>query len=234
MGGMGFKDLILFNQALLAKQSWRLITCPDSLCARVLKAKCFPNGNLLDTVASGDASQTWRAIEYGLDLLKKGVVWRVGDGSSIHIWRDNWIPRPYGMKPIGCLRSCRLRRVSQLIDRASNSWDEAQVRRFFHPCDVDEILKIKLSSRVPADWVAWNFEKSGLFTVRSAYRLAMQEKYEMGTTGSSTSMEGERSSWKQVWKAKVPSKVRVFAWKVIKNGLPTMANKMHHHLDLEC
>jgi hypothetical protein len=125
LGGMGFKDLILFNQALLAKQAWRLITYPDSLCARVLKAKYFPNGNLLDTVVAGDTSQTWRAIEHGLYLLKKGVVWRVGDGSAIRIWRDNWIPRPYGMKPIGSIRPCRLRRVSHLIDQVSGSWDEA-------------------------------------------------------------------------------------------------------------
>jgi hypothetical protein len=48
------------------------------------------------------------------------------------------------MKPIGSLRPCRLRRVSHLIDQQSKSWDEAQIRRFFHPCDVDGILKIKL------------------------------------------------------------------------------------------
>jgi hypothetical protein len=62
----------------------------------------------------------------------------------------------------------------------------------------------------------------------------MREKYEMGTTGSSSSMEGGRQLWKQVWKAEVPSKVRVFAWKVIRNGLPTRANKKHRHLDHEC
>jgi hypothetical protein len=109
LGGMGFKDLILFNQALLARQTWRLIIYPNSLCARVLRAKYYPRGNLLDTVAAGEASQTWRAIEYGLELLKKGVVWRVGDGASIKIWRDNWLPRPYSMKPIGSTRTCRLR-----------------------------------------------------------------------------------------------------------------------------
>jgi hypothetical protein len=48
-GGLGFRDLKIFNQALLARQAWRLIDRPESLCARVLKAKYFPNGNLFDT-----------------------------------------------------------------------------------------------------------------------------------------------------------------------------------------
>jgi hypothetical protein len=38
-GGMGFRDFHSFNLAMLAKQSWRLITEPTSLCARVLRAK---------------------------------------------------------------------------------------------------------------------------------------------------------------------------------------------------
>ena len=36
-GGMGFRDLQLFNLALLGKHGWRFITNPNSLCVRVMK-----------------------------------------------------------------------------------------------------------------------------------------------------------------------------------------------------
>lgn len=40
-GGRGFKDLHLFNLAMLGKMAWRLVTDESSLACRILKARYF-------------------------------------------------------------------------------------------------------------------------------------------------------------------------------------------------
>jgi len=46
-GGMGFKGLSVFNLAMLGKQGWKFITKPNSLVARIFKARYFPSGSYL-------------------------------------------------------------------------------------------------------------------------------------------------------------------------------------------
>jgi len=44
-GGLGYRDLEVFNLALLAKQGWRLIQDPNSLVGTILRDKYFPQSS---------------------------------------------------------------------------------------------------------------------------------------------------------------------------------------------
>jgi hypothetical protein len=43
-----------------------------------LEPNTTPRGELIDMVFLGDAPPIWRAIEHGLALVKKGIIWREG------------------------------------------------------------------------------------------------------------------------------------------------------------
>lgn len=107
-----FRDLKAFNQALLARQAWRLIQFPNTLSAHLLKAKYYPSGELHDTVLPPGGSPSWMGVVHGLELVKKGLIWRVCSGNSIWVWRDNWLPRESGLKISGMKERSRVRRVT--------------------------------------------------------------------------------------------------------------------------
>jgi hypothetical protein len=127
-GGMGFRDFQLFNQAMLAKQGWRLITKPDSLCAKVLKGKYFHDRDFMTARRKRNSSHIWNAILYGREALSKGLIKRIGDGSSIRVWEDHWIPGNYSRKPLVRKDSAEVIMVSELIDAESASWIDEKLR----------------------------------------------------------------------------------------------------------
>ncbi|KAJ1260266.1 hypothetical protein BS78_10G218800 [Paspalum vaginatum] len=143
-GELGFTDLKLFNQTLLGRQAWRLIERPNTLWARVLKAKYYPNGNLLDTAFPNIQSPTSKAIVHCLEPVKKGVI-----------------------------RPCRLEWVDQFIDKSYITWKENIVSRFFNSNDCEEILNLRLPLHPREDILAWHKENNDVYSVRSAYRLAL-------------------------------------------------------------
>jgi hypothetical protein len=70
-------------------------------------------------------------------------------------------------------------------------------------------LKIRLSNWNEEDFIAWHYEKSGMFSVRSAYKLALQlQQSEQRQEGSSRNPDGSRLIYKDIWSARVPPKVR--------------------------
>lgn len=225
MGGMGFRDIELFNLALLARQAWSLMEHPESLSARVLKARYFPDCHLLDATLGSVPSQVWRAIMEGREILSLGLIKRIGNGVDTHIWLDNWLPRDFKLRPICPRSSDPPTRVSDLIDPTTRTWNRQLLEEHLIAPDVDIVLNIPLSSRVQEDFWAWHYDKRGIFSVRSAYRMitaikAQREDWVEHRSGHSNS-SADKKSWTFLWKVKIPSKIRVFVWRLAHTSLPT-------------
>ena len=143
-GGLGFRDIELFNLALLARQAWRLLQEPTSLSARILKAVYYPLSTILDAEVDNHPSQVWRSIIEGRDTLKLGLVKRIGSGEDTNIWNDNWIPRDFKLRPV-CPKSLNPpHKVSDLIDPVNMTWDSTVLEQHLYPMDVEAILNIPL------------------------------------------------------------------------------------------
>lgn len=90
-GGMGFRNLHGFNISLLGKQCWNFIQNPNSLAARVFKARYFPDKHFLQATREGGSSFIWSGLWTAKEALKKGFLWVVGDGQSNEVYRDRWL-----------------------------------------------------------------------------------------------------------------------------------------------
>ena len=168
--GLGYRDLHLFNLAMLARHGWRLLLNQSSLCAQVLRAKYFPSGDLLSVIEKPGISYSWRNIVRGVQALKDGLIWRVGDGTQINIWLDPWIPNGVTRRPATPRGHIIVTKVSELIDPTMGEWDSALVKDICWEQDAKNILAIPLKQGM-MDNLAWDFDSKGRFSVKSAYHV---------------------------------------------------------------
>jgi hypothetical protein len=231
-GGMGFRDLEMFNVALLGKHGWRLMTDPNSLCARVLKGRYYPNSDFLQATTPARSSATWRAIVAGREALQLGLLKRIGSGQSVNVWQDAWVPGSMSMKPAAQIGRDEIHFVSDLIDGENGTWLIDKVRTNFLAPDADSILNIPLRRGGGDDYWAWNLQRTGIYSVKYAYRALMTRNEQLALeegTITETSV-AEQRMWKSLWKLNVVPKVRVFWWRVLRGILPVESVLKHRHI----
>lgn len=221
LGGIGFRELECFNQALLAKQGWKILNKPDSLLARFLKSIYFKEGEFLSAPMGTRPSYAWRSLLHGRELLKKGLRHRVGNGKSTKVWLDKWIDDPEeGLRPPWIKKysfDVNLT-ADKLIDSVSGRWEKCRLEEIFVPGDVEIILRNQpVVSK--EDYASWKYNKSGQISVKSAYWLAADLKRRKNQPQAFVlpSLNGLKE---KVWKSQTSPKLRVFMWKALSEALP--------------
>ncbi|XP_018514383.1 uncharacterized protein LOC108871860 [Brassica rapa] len=222
LGGMGFRDLECFNQALLAKQAWKILHQPLCLLSTFIKSRYFNNGDFLEASMGDRPSYAWRSLLYGRELLQKGLRHRIGNGEKTRVWLDKWID-----DPIEGLRAPWIKnnsfdvnlRAKALIDPETKRWNVERLAEVFVQGDVEILLRNQpVTER--EDFFSWRFNKNGQITVKSAYWLAStlktEEKNPEALMNPSLNVLKEK-----VLKVQTSPKIRVFLWKSVSEALPT-------------
>ncbi|KAG6620210.1 hypothetical protein I3842_Q075500 [Carya illinoinensis] len=146
-GGMGFKT----------KQGWRIMHEESSLFHKIFKARYFPTTSFIDSRLGVNHSYVWRGIWETKNSLLKGCRWRVGNGLSINIWIDYWLPKQK-----------LLSTVVDIPPEAGLQKDVEKVRSVFL-ATATEVLSIRLPMDSIPDILIWEHEISSIFSVKSAY-----------------------------------------------------------------
>jgi hypothetical protein len=137
-GGIGFRDMHMFNLAMLAKQCWRLHIKPSSLLSQCLKAKYYPHCDILQAQIRNLPGYTWRSIHQALWFLNKGCCWKIGTGTKVNIWKDNWIPHQNGYKILTTKANHSQTLVNELItNHPRKAWNTSLISNIFLPFERD-------------------------------------------------------------------------------------------------
>ncbi|KAF1891409.1 hypothetical protein Lal_00017042, partial [Lupinus albus] len=196
-GGLGVKDVHSFNLALLGKWNWRLMNDCD-----MLNSKCghgFSNLSAEGSIIHASKKSAWVKDLDGVihknsvihHWFQKGIVRKVGDGSSTRFWHDNWSSDANFFS--------RFRRLYNLSTLQNG-----------HISDFGSWISDNWKWNLP--WICHIYDTSKLYSVRSAYNL-------LSTYDQPQPIAFQH--FHLIWKSKAPLKITTFVWGLFQDRLPT-------------
>jgi hypothetical protein len=214
-GGLGFRDLHSFNLAMIAKQGWNIMTKPQTLVAKLYKARYFPNSSLFDSYLGHNPSYAWRGIWKARQILMNGCRWSIGDGTCIKVMKEPWLRDKEGAWiPSPQLQGAYDISVNDLMLPNVNEWDKAKIESLFPLHIVNKIIDIPLFGTNEQDKLIWDDDVHGQYSVKSGYNLLLHYSGNMADAV-------HQEEWKKLWKIHAPPKAKHLLWRICKGCLPT-------------
>ncbi|KAL0300099.1 UNVERIFIED_CONTAM: hypothetical protein Sangu_3139400 [Sesamum angustifolium] len=165
-GGLGISSLIATNQALMLKQLWRILQHDGNSIWVDWVYRYRLRHSTIWTFNGTTGSWGWKKLLKLRPLLRSGVTYKIGDGSSFNLWQDVWHERgplcltyPQGPRITGLPLTTLL---SSVLQRNQWCW----------PASIDAEIVAQLPPTDPtaADTIYWN-SSSGTYSLKSAVSL---------------------------------------------------------------
>ncbi|WVZ88204.1 hypothetical protein U9M48_034749 [Paspalum notatum var. saurae] len=205
-GGLGVSDLYLMDIALRVRWCWLQRT---------------------------DQSRTWAGLpctveKNVLDLFRASSEILVGNGETVLFWIDNWLDGlPMEVLAPNLFKAVPRRFHSRsLKDGLQNSTWISDIRGTLTEIMVIEYVEVwekvqQISLAADRqDCFRWRWESDGTYSASSAYRACF--------LGSTRFLGGDF-----IWKAKVPPKVKLFAWLAAQDRCWTAERRRRHGLQVD-
>src|ERR1044072_8102066 len=187
-GGLGFRDFSSFDRALVAKNWWRLLKCPNSMLGQVFRAVYYPEGNILTSKLGYRPSYAWTSIFKSRKMFQDGGRWKVGNGALINIWHDNWIPNgSLALYKPTIWYNQNLLLVKDLFLQDSLAWNGPLITHIFPLAIAHQILYIPLAHVENVDNFVWPQAEDGFYSCKTGYNFLKQSK---NVAAASTSTSG--------------------------------------------
>jgi hypothetical protein len=109
---------------------------------------------------------------WGKEIIRMGSRWKIGDGESVFVGSDKWLPHTYSFTlsdPPFIPDDMRVVELKLL----GGKWNKELIRAMFARDDAEAILGIPESESGIEDVMRWHYSKDGEYSVKSGYRVAM-------------------------------------------------------------
>ncbi|KAL0434326.1 UNVERIFIED_CONTAM: hypothetical protein Slati_2766900 [Sesamum latifolium] len=100
---------------------------------------------------------------------------------------------------------CHVSYVSDLILDDTKVWNDDLISAIFWPENRDLICQIPLSWAATSDILVWHYSNNDIFSIQSAYHLALSLASSANTSGD----RWDRHMWRKVWQAHIPNKAKI-------------------------
>ncbi|XP_059638642.1 uncharacterized protein LOC132280905 [Cornus florida] len=186
-----------------------------------MEGKYFSDSSFLESRCPSNASWGWRSIFAKKKILQRALLWRVGNGSSINIWKDNWLPDAFCPKVSSSLSNHPFQKVEKLLVQNRTSWNSVLIRQFFNTRYFNLIHQIPLSLSGEADRISWGPSPNGNFSVKSAYKFLRMGRAPTSSTLLQVMFKNEMACGKPFGELKFHVKFFSFSSNVVTNAFPS-------------